>query len=121
MRIAIRVKKEDTSMEHSSQVTSLHIHSVARLDAQTHSFFLVEGNRQVYLTKKEYEIFQTFFENGLLSDEQIAREVFASADDKYVRQCLEKHIDHLRVKIRAYGLDIYRISRYGYILLSLRP
>ena len=106
-------------MEKLTQIAPINMHDFIRLDANTHSLFLVEHNRRVRLTKKEYSIFQVFFQNGLLSDEQIAREVFAYVDDKRVRECLEKHIDHLRAKIRVYGWDIYRVLRYGYILLPI--
>jgi DNA-binding response OmpR family regulator len=94
-----------------------NVHDLVRLDASTHSLYLIEHNRRVRLTKKEYHIFHAFIQNGLLSDEDVAREVFGCSDDKCVRECLDKHIDHLRAKIRVYGWDIYRVLRYGYILL----
>lgn len=104
-------------MEKVAQTVPSNIQDLVKLEANTHSLYLVEHNRRVRLTKKEYSIFQAFFQNGLLSDEHIARKVFGCFDDKSVRECLEKHIDHLRAKIRVYGWDIYRVLRYGYILL----
>ncbi len=87
------------------------------LETETHSLYIPERNRRVHLTQTEYRIFQALFQEWLLSDEQLAVKVFKCSGDKSVRECLEKHIDHIRGKIRVYGWDIYRVLHYGYILL----
>ncbi len=90
------------------------------LEPETHSLYVLERNRRVRLTKTEYRIFQALFRETLLSDEELAKEVFECSQDKGVRECLDKHIDHLRRKVRLYGWGVYRVLQYGYILLQER-
>jgi len=92
--------------------------SPIELEPETHSLSILNKNRRVRLTKTEYRIFQALFREKLLSDEQLVVEVFACSQDKSVRECLDKHIDHLRRKVRSHGWRVYRVLQYGYILLQ---
>lgn len=71
------------------------------------------------LTPTEQQIICLLMENQFISDEQLAQHIYGSVLDAAVRDALEKHIEHLRVKVRLYEHDIGRIMRYGYILLPL--
>ena len=90
------------------------------LEPETHSLYIHDSNQRVHLTKTEYRIFQALFRDTLLSDDQLAAEVFACSQDKSVRECLDKHIDHLRRKMHLYRWGVYRVLQYGYILLQER-
>ncbi len=74
-------------------------------------------NRRVNLTRTAYRLCEVLFHERLLSDERLVRQVFACSLDTQMKECLDKHIDHLRAKIRVYEWDILRVLRYGYLLL----
>lgn len=93
--------------------------SFVRFDAGKHIISFQQEGRTVKLTPTEYRIFHLFTSQPLLSDETLAHAIFGCASDESVKVALEKHIDHLRAKIRVYGLDIRRVLRYGYVLLGL--
>jgi DNA-binding response OmpR family regulator len=92
--------------------------SAIELEPETHSLFIRDTNRRVQLSKTEYRIFQALFCETLLSEEQLATEVFACFPDKSIKECLDKHIDHLRRKIRSHKWRVYRVLHYRYILLQ---
>jgi hypothetical protein len=74
-------------------------------------------NRYVSLTQTEYRLCEVLFQERLLSDERLVRHVFACSLDTQMKECLDKHIDHLRSKLRVYAWTIYRVLCYGYLLL----
>lgn len=90
-----------------------------RCDASKHVVSFPQQGRGVKLTPTEYRIFQLFTAQVLLSDEILAQTIFGCVSDGSIKVALEKHVDHLRSKIRVYGLDIRRVLRYGYVLLKL--
>gem|GEM_PF-6069762 len=69
------------------------------------------------LTPTERRIVDLLMQWQWVSDEQLAQHIYGCVLDAAVRDALEKHIEHLRVKVRLYEYDIGRIMRYGYILL----
>jgi len=69
------------------------------------------------LTPTERQIVDLLMQWQWVSDEQLAQHIYGCILDASVRDALEKHIDHLRMKVRLYEHDIGRIMRYGYILL----
>lgn len=92
--------------------------STFRYDVSKHIVSFSQQGCNVKLTPMEYRIFHLFTAQVLLSDEALAQTIFGCASDESIKVALEKHIDHLRAKIRVYGLDIRRVLRYGYVLLK---
>lgn len=71
------------------------------------------------LTPIEARIVRAFVCSTVLSDEQLSRLIYDRPYDQRMIKLLEKHVDHIRPKVRSYSYDVGRILRYGYILLPV--
>ena len=94
---------------------SIGHHRVQRNDE---SRVLVIDCLLVRFTQIEYRLVMPLLEGLPISDIDLVREAFSCKVDSWIRQSLDKHIDKIRNKLRPLGLDVYRITRYGYILLA---
>jgi DNA-binding response OmpR family regulator len=79
---------------------------------------LIDG-RLVQFTPTEYRLVMSILERGgvpvpyaRLSEAALGRE-----PDRDARRLLDKHVDHMRAKLRTVGLTVGCIARYGYVLI----
>ena len=68
------------------------------------------------LTPTEYQLIRCFIDGVVAQDETLVSRAIKGAPTNTVN--LEKHITNLRTKIRRYGLGIYRVRDYGYVLVE---
>lgn len=74
----------------------------------------------VRFSPKEYCLILLLLPGLPIPDIRLAVEVYSCNQmDQSLRECLDKHIDKIRSKLRPSGLDVYRIAKYGYILLVI--
>ena len=72
----------------------------------------------IRFTPTEYRLLVPLLEGRPISDNDLAQYAFCSKIEHFVRGNLDKHMDKIRFKIRPVGLDVYRVTKYGYILLD---
>jgi DNA-binding response OmpR family regulator len=79
---------------------------------------LVDGEL-VHFTPTEYQLISQILRTGGLpvAFEDLTRSVFDRASDRDARRLLDKHVDHIRSKLRPLGLNVRCVARYGYLLL----
>jgi Transcriptional regulatory protein, C terminal len=73
----------------------------------------------VHFTPTEYRLLTPLLDhvNTPVSFKQLTQSVLNRPLDRDSRRLLDKHIDHIRSKIRAHGLNIHCVARFGYMLL----
>lgn len=79
---------------------------------------LVIDERMVKFTKMEYRLLVPLLAGRQVEDSELIQAAFACAPDPQIRKNVSKYIDKIRGKIRLCGLDVHRITRYGYLLLD---
>src|SRR5579884_898383 len=89
-------------------------HRIQRDDTNKH---LLIDHVLIQFTSKEYRILVCFLNDNVVSDTYLIHDVLQGEDTPALRQMIDKYIDKLRWKLRPFGLNIYRITKYGYILL----
>jgi DNA-binding response OmpR family regulator len=92
-------------------------HRIYRCDALN---ALVIDERMVKFTRMEYRLLVPLLAGRQVEDAALVQAAFACSPDPQVRKNVSKYIDKIRGKIRLCGLDVHRITRYGYILLDAR-
>jgi DNA-binding response OmpR family regulator len=103
---------------------SLGGHTIQCLDeART---LLIDHHAYIRLTPTEYKLIQALLRGEAVRDEVLAESVLhskAGQMDAWIRANLDRHIDNIREKLRwsEVGIQIYRVNRYGYILLEDVP
>lgn len=81
---------------------------------------LIVDSILVRFTPKEYHLILLLLPGLPMPDTRLAVEVYSCNQmDSSLRECLDKHIDKIRSKLRPSDLDVYRIAKYGYILLVI--
>lgn len=90
-------------------------HRIQRDDA---SRVLIVDCLLVRFTPTEYRLLMPLLQGYPLSDLDLVRSAFSCDLDSCVRENLDKHIDKIRSKLRPSGLNIYRVAKYGYVLLA---
>lgn len=51
-------------------------------------------------------------------DGELIQKVFGCEISPAIRDNMDRHIDNIRSKVRAVGLNIHRVNKLGYILLD---
>jgi len=97
-------------------MTSYTIDSYTLTFDQQHRLLFI-ADAVVKLTPTEYQLMLGFIDGGVAQDETLARRaLLTEGPTNTMRANLEKHINNIRKKIRRYGLRIYRVHGYGYVL-----
>jgi DNA-binding winged helix-turn-helix (wHTH) protein len=96
--------------------TPIGQHRVQRNDE---SRVLVVDSLLVRFTPTEYRLLIPLLEGLPVHDNDLVSEVFSCKVDSWACECLNKHIDKIRNKLRPLGLNVHRIAKYGYILLAI--
>jgi Response regulators consisting of a CheY-like receiver domain and a winged-helix DNA-binding domain len=94
---------------------SIGTHQIQRNDE---SRVLIVDQIIVRFTPIEYQIVSLLLNTNIVNDAFIVQKVFDSEMSSSLYRNLEKHIDKLRWKLRPAGLNIHRVSKYGYVLLA---
>jgi DNA-binding response OmpR family regulator len=70
-------------------------------------------------TPIEYQLFVLLL-NGerVVFDGELVQNVFGCEMSPAIRENLDRHIDNIRSKVRAVGLNIHRVNKLGYVLLE---
>lgn len=90
-------------------------HAIRRSDAYR---TLVIDHMVIRFTPKEYHIVLCLLEGNTVTDSYLIQEVLGSQDNPVFRHNLDKYIDNIRRKLSPFGLNIYRVMKYGYNLLA---
>jgi len=94
--------------------SSIGKHQIQRDDINKYLFI---DKMLIKFTNKEYRILVSFLNENVVSDTYLIQEVLQDEDTPAVHHTIDKYIDKIRWKLRPFGLNIYRITKYGYILL----
>lgn len=95
----------------------LGIHRIQRNDEIR---ALIVDSILIRFTPREYCLILLLLPGLPMPDTRLAVEMYSCDEmDSSLRECLDKHIDKIRSKLRPSGLDVYRIAKYGYILLVI--
>lgn len=80
---------------------------------------LVINNALIHFTPTEYRLLIPILDQASrpVSFKELTRSVLNREMDRDGRRLLDKHIDHIRSKLRPVGLNIHCVARYGYMLL----
>jgi hypothetical protein len=80
---------------------------------------LAIGNFTIKFTKIQYSISVLLLNGNPISDIDLVYHIFPGAlPTEETRKCLDKHIDKIRSKLSPTAVTLYRINKYGYILLA---
>lgn len=79
---------------------------------------IIIDSRITKFSPTEYRLLRLLLDGNAVSDVVIARQVFFCEMTASVHENIDKHIDKMRSKLRPLGLNIHRIAKYGYILLT---
>lgn len=92
----------------------------------THSIRRSDKNRTVVIdslllrfSPTEYLLLKLLLSGQAVSEVYLIQEAFSCEMSPSVRENLDKHIDKIRSKLRPSGLDVRRVTKYGYILLAV--
>lgn len=91
-------------------------HHIQRDDANR---ILVIDNRLVKFTAMEYRFILPLLDEQAVSDTELAHKVFSNKLEMWMQENIDKHVDKIRTKLRSSGINVYRIIKYGYILLAV--
>ena len=80
---------------------------------------LVIDHMVVTFTPREYRILLHLLEGAAVADSYLIQEVLDGQDHPVFRHNLDKYIDKIRSKLCPFGLSIYRVMKYGHILLAI--
>ncbi len=79
---------------------------------------VIINNNIVVFTPTEDELFTLLLTGNIITDTTFVVEVFNCKEiDKTMKNLLKKHIENVKSKLKATGLDIYRVHRKGYVLI----
>ena len=67
----------------------------------------------------EYLLLKPLLSGQAVSEHQLVQDAFSCEMSPALRENLDKHIDKIRSKLRPSGLDVRRVTKYGYILLAI--
>ena len=73
----------------------------------------------ISFTPTEYKLLLPLLRGHMIGDNELVQAAVGCSTEQWKQASLKRYIDKLRCKIRSAGLDISRISRYGYILRAL--
>lgn len=97
--------------------STVYGHTISRLDSLR--TLLIDGDL-VRFTPTEYRLLIPILEERgtPIPFRHLTRSVLQRDPDRDARRLLDKHIDHIRSKIRPYGLNVHSVARFGYVLLA---
>jgi DNA-binding response OmpR family regulator len=79
----------------------------------------VEENVTAF-TPIEYRLLCALLETGVAEDQRLIKQAFGISEaNKAARKSLEKHIEHVRLKLQPTRLRIGRVYKHGYALVAL--
>jgi|SRR5579875_1001664 len=91
-------------------------HSIQKSDENRS--ILIDGKVMIKFTRTEYALILLFLEGKVVEDAISIEKALGYEVGQHSREKLDEHIDHMRSKLSGSGLDIYRVTRRGYILLD---
>lgn len=71
----------------------------------------------IRFTPTEYRLLFPLRHGSPMTYAQLATDAYGCSIDARVREVIDKHIDHIRVKLEGSGLYVYCVLGYGYVLL----
>jgi DNA-binding response OmpR family regulator len=95
---------------------SIGTHRIQRNDENR---ILVVDSLMIKFTPTEYRLLLSLLSGQVVADSNLAREALACKLNRSVQKNLDKHIDKMRSKLQLAGLGVYRVSKYGYVLLAI--
>ncbi len=95
---------------------SIGTHRIQRNDENR---ILVVDSLMIKFTPTEYRLLLSLLSGQVVADSNLVREALVCKLDRSVRKNLDKHIDKMRSKMQLAGLGVYRVSKYGYVLLAI--
>lgn len=97
--------------------TCVYGHTISRCDSLR--TLLIDGDL-VRFTPTEYRLLIPILQaHGTpVPFRQLTCAVLEREPDRDSRRLLDKHIDHIRSKIRVYGFNVHCVARFGYVLLA---
>jgi hypothetical protein len=92
-------------------------HTISRCDSLR---TLIIDGEMVRFTPTEYRLLIPILEDcgTPVPFRHLTMTVLEKEPDRDVRRVLDKHVDHVRSKIRPYGLNVHGVARFGYVLLA---
>jgi DNA-binding response OmpR family regulator len=75
------------------------------------------GRRTIKLTPTEFRLLFLLRHGSAVTYADLASHVYKCEVDSTVRVMMDKHIDHIRGKMRGTGLYLYCVLNYGYLIL----
>src|SRR4051794_9797877 len=75
------------------------------------------GRRTIKLTPTEFQLLFPLRHGHAVTYTDLAHHVYKCTVDDTVRVMMDKHIDHIRGKMRGTGLYLYCVLNYGYLIL----
>ena len=91
-------------------------HSIQRCDPRR---TVVIDSTIVSFSPTEYKLLLPLLSGQSIKDEDLINEAFGLSVEQWNRDNLSKYIDKLRSKLRPAGLNVLRLTKYGYVLHSL--
>ena len=91
-------------------------HRVQRCD--TSRTLVVNRISVITFTPTEYKLLLPLLSGQSIRDDDLVNEAFGLSVKQWNRENLSKYIDKLRSKLRSAGLDVRRITKYGYVLVA---
>ena len=64
----------------------------------------------------EYKLLVCLLSGELREDDELAQEAAGCSLEQWKKANLKRYIDKIRYKVRSAGLNVHRISGYGYVL-----
>ena len=98
-------------------VVVVYGHAISRLD--TLRTLMIDGSL-VRFTPTEYRLVIPILEGRgtPVPFRHLTTLALEREPDRDARRLLDKHIDHIRSKLRAFGLNVHGVARFGYVLLA---
>jgi len=105
----------------ASQVTIYFIgpHRIACDDKN--KALIIDSFLIIRFSSTQYKLLKPLVENSPVpvTDADLVQAAYSSENWRGMHDNLEKHMDNIRSKLRPFGINAYRISTYGYILLAI--
>ncbi|GHO74159.1 hypothetical protein KSD_19300 [Ktedonobacter sp. SOSP1-85] len=83
-----------------------------------HRVLIIE-NRLIRFSSTEYTLLCSLLKGQIVPDEVLLRALFQNEQSCTENRLLDKYMSRIRSKLKVHNIDIHRIHRCGYILLSI--
>ncbi|MBO0792742.1 MAG: helix-turn-helix domain-containing protein [Ktedonobacteraceae bacterium] len=75
------------------------------------------------LSKTEYHLVKALPEGRIVPDHQLLHILSDNEEEggKSLQKTLERHVENIRQKLKPLNLNIYRVAKFGYVILPSNP